>query len=101
MGGANTQKPGQLSEKQITEMFKKSIDDRGDEIQLEDDFKKIDKNYKTQSAPVTRTLAARKEVEHIPLGKKPAEGVSGTASTQNKATSGGAKASGKNGEIEI
>lgn len=65
-------------------MFKKSIDDRGDEIQLEDDFKKIDKNYKTQSVPQEslRTLSARKEVEKIPFvaGKSSGVGAKTTAS---------------------
>ncbi|CAI2320455.1 unnamed protein product [Caenorhabditis sp. 36 PRJEB53466] len=68
VGGADA--APKLSNKQVEDVFKKSIDDRGDEIQLEDDFKKIDKNYKTQSAPpapVTRTLSARKEVEQTPL----------------------------------
>lgn len=53
VGGANAA-PGKhpkMTNEQIQNAFKFSIDDRGDEIQLEDDFKKIDKNYKVGAAP--------------------------------------------------
>lgn len=82
------------TEKHVEDMFKKSIDDRGDEIQLEGDFKKIDKNYKTQSIPQqpTGTLSARKEVQQIPLGSKSSTGGGASSSYSS---------SGKNSEINL
>ncbi|CAI5438442.1 unnamed protein product [Caenorhabditis angaria] len=64
VGKADSAPPGkgvpQMTQKQLEEMFKKSIDDRGDEIQLEGDFKKVDKNYKVGSSPPKKTSTAGK-----------------------------------------
>ncbi|EFO84963.1 CRE-PQN-24 protein [Caenorhabditis remanei] len=81
------------TDKQLEEMWKKSIDDKGDEIQLEDDFKKVDKNYKTQSIPqeAPRTLSARKEVEHMPLGAKNSGGGAKPTTSSAAPKSGGSK----------
>ncbi|CAP38887.1 Protein CBR-PQN-24 [Caenorhabditis briggsae] len=97
----DSQSKKKWTNKEVEDMWKKSIDDRGDEIQLEDDFKKIDKNYKTQSVPqqAPRTLSARKEVEHIPLGAGKA-GSAGSAKSTTSSSSSSGKA-GNAGEINI
>uniref|UniRef100_A0A8R1IA52 Uncharacterized protein n=2 Tax=Caenorhabditis japonica TaxID=281687 RepID=A0A8R1IA52_CAEJA len=101
VGGANSANKPRLSDKEIEAMFqKKSIDDRGDEIQLEDDFKKVDKNYKTQAVPaVTRTLSARKEVDHIPLSAGKAGNLAKTTASPAKSSTGSGSGTGK--EIQV
>ncbi|CAB3408927.1 unnamed protein product [Caenorhabditis bovis] len=69
-----------LSPKQIEEVFKKEIDDRGDEIMLEDDFRKIDKNYKSQ------TLNKKKEMEKRPIGAAEPPKNSGINNNNNQNT---------------
>ncbi|EGT39155.1 hypothetical protein CAEBREN_25615 [Caenorhabditis brenneri] len=83
VGGDDSWNKKKWSNKEVEDMWKKSIDDKGDEIQLEDDFKKVDKNYKTQSVPqqAPHTLSARKEVQQIPLGSKSMSGGVTTPST--------------------
>ncbi|EGT39125.1 CBN-PQN-24 protein [Caenorhabditis brenneri] len=83
VGGDDSWNKKKWSNKEVEDMWKKSIDDKGDEIQLEDDFKKVDKNYKTQSVPqqAPHTLSARKEVQQIPLGSKSMSGGQTTPST--------------------
>lgn len=94
----DSQSKRKWTNKEVEDMWKKSIDDRGDEIQLEDDFKKIDKNYKTQSVPqqAPRTLSARKEVDHIPLSAGKAGAVGGAASPKPTTST-----AGKAGEINL